>query len=98
MVDEHLPEVLPPDIKELCDDQGPVEGQLHHVVQPDVLVHLENDNIQTKSSHCSLANSYLMVRIVIPTVSNIPHPGLVQQAVDSVTQDGGVKHPPCGNC
>ena len=40
MVDEHLPEVLPPDIKELCDGQGPVEGQLQHVVPPDPLVHL----------------------------------------------------------
>ena len=55
MVDEHLPEVLPPDIKELCDDQGPVEGQLHHVVQPDVLVHLENENEKIKTLYCALA-------------------------------------------
>ena len=36
VVDEHLPEVLPLHIKELAEGQGPVEGHLHHVVEPDV--------------------------------------------------------------
>ena len=45
VVDEHLPEVLPFYIKELTDDQRPVEGQLHHVVQPDVWVNLGMLNI-----------------------------------------------------
>ena len=35
MVDEHLCEVLPLDIKPLGYGERPVEGQLHHVVPPD---------------------------------------------------------------
>ena len=31
---------LPLDIKKLCDEQRPVEGQLHHVVPPDILVNV----------------------------------------------------------
>ena len=42
VVDEHLPEVFPLDIKELTDGQGPLEGQLQHVVQPHILVHLNS--------------------------------------------------------
>ena len=40
VMDEHLPEILPLDIKELADGQGPVEGQFQHVVPPDIIVHL----------------------------------------------------------
>jgi len=40
VVDEHLPEVLAFNIEELGDGEGPVEGQLHHVVHPDISVHL----------------------------------------------------------
>ena len=36
VVDEHLPEVFPLDIKELADGEGPVECHLQHVVQPDI--------------------------------------------------------------
>ena len=36
VVDKHLQEVLPLDIEELADGQWQVEGQLHHVVVPDV--------------------------------------------------------------
>ena len=39
VVDHHLQEVLPPHIKELWDGEGPVEGELHHVVAPDVARH-----------------------------------------------------------
>ena len=35
MVDEHLCEVLPLHVRPLGDGEGPVEGELHHVVPPD---------------------------------------------------------------
>ena len=35
MVDQHLREVLPLHIEPLGDGEGPVEGELHHVVPPD---------------------------------------------------------------
>ena len=35
VVDEHLYEVLPLDIEPLRDGEGPVEGELDHVVPPD---------------------------------------------------------------
>ena len=34
VVDEHLCEVLPLNVRELCEKQGPVEGHLEHVVPP----------------------------------------------------------------
>ena len=48
VVDEHTPEVLSLDIKELTDRQGPVEGQLHHVVQPDVKINLNMSYTKSK--------------------------------------------------
>ena len=41
VVDEHLPEVLPLDIEELTEGQGPVEGHLQHVVQPNIKWYLQ---------------------------------------------------------
>ena len=41
VVDEHLPEVLPLDIKELAEAERPVECQLQHVVQPQIKRDLE---------------------------------------------------------
>ena len=38
-INEYL-DHLPLDIKKLCDKQRPVEGQLHHVVPPDILVNM----------------------------------------------------------
>ena len=35
-----------------------------------------------------------MIWIVVPTVPNVPQPGLVPQADDPVHQDAGVEHPP----
>ena len=35
VVDEHLCEVLPLHVRPLGDGEGPVEGELHHVVPPD---------------------------------------------------------------
>ena len=39
VMDEHLPEVLPLHVEELADGEGPVEGELQHVVAPDVPRH-----------------------------------------------------------
>ena len=36
VMDEHLPEVLPLDIKELAEAEWPVESQLQHVVEPQI--------------------------------------------------------------
>ena len=36
VVNEHLPEVLPLDIKELAEGKRPVESHLHHVIKPNV--------------------------------------------------------------
>lgn len=39
VMDEHLPEVFAFDVKELGDDQRPVEGHGEHVIRPNVTVH-----------------------------------------------------------
>lgn len=39
MMDEHLPEVLSLDVKELGETQGPVKSHGNHVVPPDIVAH-----------------------------------------------------------
>ena len=39
VVDEHLHKVLPLHVEELHDGEGPVEGELEHVVPPDTGLH-----------------------------------------------------------
>ena len=46
VMDKHLPEILPLDIKELADGQGPVEGQFQHIVPPDIIVHLGTNVVE----------------------------------------------------
>ena len=41
-----------------------------------------------------MSDWYLMKRIVVPAEPDVPEPGLVPQADDTVHQDEGVEYPP----
>lgn len=44
VVDEHLSEVFPLHIGELCEKEGPVESHLYHVVAPNLILWGSNIN------------------------------------------------------
>ena len=37
---------------------------------------------------------YLVIRIVVPAVANVPEPGFAPQTDEPVHKDGAVEHPP----
>ena len=91
VVDEHLPEVFPLDVKELAEGEGPVECHLQHVVQPNI-----SGNLMIKDafivSEC--VSSYLVFGIVDPANIDVPEPRLVPQDYCSVDEYRGVEHEP----
>ena len=48
VVDEHLGEVFPLHIRELCEEEGPVESHLYHVVTPNLILWRPNTSINCR--------------------------------------------------
>ena len=73
------------------DWEGPVEGELNHVVNPDIRVNLRNKlSLKTMSKVCP----HLVIRVVVPAVPNVPEPRFSPQALEPVDQDQCVEKPP----
>ena len=80
-----------PDSAEIPDREWPIEGELNHVVNPDIWVNLEGSSI----GWCGFERpTNLVIWVVVPAVPDVPEPRFSPQALEPVDQDQGVEKPP----